>query len=115
MKNIFVPNLDYSCYIVLDQNTIRAYHTMPYNPGYNGNIQVEYTDYYINSHYIEKEGYQNFGYNSQLPTCLTKSILTTDYYYRNDFDSIAIIFILLFFVIFYIPFKVVIRLFRRFQ
>lgn len=110
---IYVPNDSYACYVVQDANTIRAYHTMPYNPSYNTQIQVAYTDYYVNSHYIEKVGTQSFGYNTTLPTCINGSNLTTNFYYRNDFDSILIIFLIISLIVFVIPFKLFSRMFGR--
>ena len=115
MKNIYLPKIDYACYVVVDKDTIRGYYITPYNPTYSNNVEIYYTDYYVNSHYLEKEGSQFFGYNTKLPDCLDKSLLTTDYIYRNDFFEIAIIFMFIFIVVFLIPLKVVIRFFRRFQ
>lgn len=104
----YVPNDSFSCYVVQDSNTIRAYHTQPTR----GNT-ISYTDYYVNSHYMEKEGTQTFNTNATLPNCLPKYNLTTDFYYRNDLSDIMIIFFV--FVIFaiYLPIKLFSKLFKR--
>lgn len=113
---IYVPNLDnYKCVVVQDKDTIRAYYTKPYNPNYNNSIQVQYTDFYINSNYISKEGSQNFNYNSSIPNCISQDNLTDEVYYRNDFDRILIIFIIFAIFCILIPLKVFMRLFRRFN
>lgn len=113
---IYVPNLEnYKCVVVQDKDTIRAYKTKPYNPEYNNSISIHYTDYYINSNYLSKDGTQNFNYNSTLPTCLPNSQLTNEVYYRNDFDKIMVIFLIMVIFCFYIPLKVFMRLFRRFN
>lgn len=112
---IYVPNINYACYVVQDMNTIRAYHSQPYNPSNNQSVGISYTDYYINSHYLTKDGTQNFNYNTTLPNCINKSNLTNEVYYRNDFDNILIIFTIMCIFCFLIPLKVFIRLFRRFQ
>lgn len=114
MNYIYVPNINYACYVVQDMNTIRAYHTTPYKPGnYNQSVNIDYTDYYINSHYLEKTGTQSFSYNSTIPTCLNKSHITDDYYYRNDIDSILFIFLVILFVGFCIPLTIFLRMFKR--
>lgn len=106
---IYVPNQNYACYVVQDSNTIRAYHTQP-----NYNSTVNYTDYYVNSHYLEKVGQQTWGnYNTTLPTCMDKNLITNNFYYRNDFDSILIIFLIMSIFCFYIPLKIFSRLFKR--
>ena len=107
---IYVPDINYKCYVVQSEGVIRAYEEIP-----QYNTQVNYRDYYINSSYIYKDGYQSFGAYSTIPTCLDTSVLTNDFYYRLDLDSILIIFTI--FVIFCIclPFKILFRLFRRFN
>lgn len=107
---IYVPNLDeYSCVVVRDSNTIRAYKSMPQQ-----NKFVYYTDYYVNSNYIYTEGTQNFSQYATLPNCLDASKLTDNLYYRNDIDRILIVFIILVLVCIIAPFKIFGRMFRRF-
>lgn len=114
MKNVYLPidNVnDFACYSVFDKDTIRAYFNKP-----QINTSSNYIDFYINSHYLEKEGTQSWGsYAQYLPTCISSSAITTDFYYRNDMSEILVIFIILCIFIFYIPIKVFLRLFRRFQ
>lgn len=104
----YVPNDSYPCYVVQDSNTIRAYHTQPRN-----NSNSNYTDYYVNSHYMEKSGNQTWSTTATLPSCLSKSNITSDFYYRNDLSDIMIIFFI--FVIFgiYLPIKLFSKLFKR--
>lgn len=107
---IYVPDLNYKCYVVQSEGVIRAYEEIP-----QYNTDINYRDYYINSSYIYKDGYQSFGTYSTIPSCLDTSVLTNDFYYRLDLDSILIIFTI--FVIFTIllPIKILFRLFRRFN
>ncbi len=115
MNNIYVPDLSYSCYTLIDKDTIRAYKTTPYNPGYNQTININYRDYYINSNYLYKDGIQQFSNYTTLPICLEHSSLTNEVYYRNDFDRILIIFVILCIIIFGIPLKIFLRFFKRFR
>lgn len=87
MINIYVPDTSYSCYVVRDKDTIRAYHTMPTIDSY-----IDYTDYFINSHYLERTGIEHFNVYSSIPTCLNVDNLTDDFYYRNDLPGILSIF-----------------------
>lgn len=108
---IYVPDKEnYSCFVVRDSNTIRAYKQ---KPTYNSNI--DYRDYYVNSNYMYQDGNQQFSNYSTLPVCLNNSELTNNVYYRNDFDSILIIFLILSIFCFLIPLKVFLRFFRRLQ
>lgn len=107
---IYVPDLNYECYYVQSEGVIRAYEEIPQN-----NKEINYRDYYINSNYIYKDGYTNFGSYSTLPTCLETSVLTDNYYYRNDLADILVIFLIMCIFAFYIPLKIFMRLFRRFN
>lgn len=107
---IYVPDINYACYVVQSEGVIRAYEQIP-----NYNSTINYRDYYINSNYIYRDSYTSFGSYSTLPTCLSNDNLTTDYWYRNDFDKILIILIIMFFFIVIIPVKILKRFFRRFQ
>lgn len=113
MKNIYLPveNVnDFACYSILDKDTIRAYVNRP-----QINSSSNYVDFYINSHYLEKQGTQSWGaYTQYLPTCISSSAITTDFYYRNDMPQILVMFIILSIFIFLIPIKIFGRLFRRF-
>lgn len=112
MNNIYIPqdNLYNKCYVVQSADVIRAYNVQPQN-----NRDYQYRDYYINSNYIYKDGFGTWNQYSTLPICLSQDIITHDFYYRNDFDSILIIFFILFIFIIKYPFKILFRLFRRFN
>jgi len=106
---IYVPDLEnYKCYVVQSEGVLRGYEEIPQN-----NTTVNYRDFYINSNYIYKDSSQQFGAYSTVPTCLDNNVLTTDVYYRNDFDSILIIFLIMSIFCFYIPLKIFLRLFKR--
>lgn len=112
MDNIYLPidNVnDFACYSIYDKDTVRAYKTQP-----QLDSSSEYVDFYINSHYLEKIGIQSWGqWNSSLPTCLASESITTDFYYRNDFPDILLIFIIFAIVGIYLPFKLFSRIFRK--
>ena len=108
---IYVPDLEnYKCFVVRTESTIRAYKDIPVN-----NSDVAYRDYFYNSNYLYQDGVQSFGPYSTLPICLDNSNLTNNVYYRNDFDSILVIFLIMCIFCFYLPLKIFVRLFRRFQ
>ena len=93
------------CYVVQNEEVIRVYDRKPsYNVSYN------YRDYFIKSDYIFKDGTGTWSQYSTLPTCLSDSIITNDFYYRQDITSILVIFSI--FVIFtiYLPIKLFLRL-----
>lgn len=105
---IFLPDTNYACYVTTNNgNTIRAYETMPRQNGTSN-----YTDYYVNSHYLYTNGSQTFSNYTSLPTCMGE-IFTTNVFYRNDLDSILIIFFIILLVCFYFPYRVISRLFGR--
>lgn len=112
MDNIYLPinNVnDFACYSIYDKDTLRAYYTKPALDS-----SSEYVDFYINSHYLQKTGTQSWGqWNSSLPICLSSDSITTDYYYRNDFPDILLIFIIFAIVGIYLPFKLISRIFRK--
>ena len=104
---IYVPDLNYACYVVRDTNTIRAYETMPYH-----NTEVEYRDYYINSNYLYQDGTQSFSNYSTLPTCLDNDVITDNYIYRNDLSDILIIFVIIVGFVYFFISKLVKALFK---
>ena len=97
---------DYSCYVIYDPNTIRAYLDSPHL-GDNA-----YTDFYISSHYLEKNGVQNISSSIEFPQCENINRFTNDYWYRLDLAHIIVIvsFILL---ILYFTYRVFARMFGR--
>lgn len=112
MDNIYLPidNVnDFACYSIYDKDTVRAYYTMPALDS-----SSDYVDFYINSHYLQKTGNQSWGqWQNYLPTCLPADSITTDFYYRNDFPDILLIFIIFAIVGIYLPFKLFSRIFRK--
>ena len=106
---IYVPTYNNSnCVAIRDKDTIRVYDSRPTN-----NSNVFYTDYFINSHYLFVNGYQQFTQYSTLPTCINTDLLTSSPYYRNDFDNILVIFIILLIICFYFPYRILSRMFGR--
>ena len=111
MSKIYVPDLEsYKCFVVRNDSTIRAYKEIPRN-----NLDIEYRDYYYNSNYLFQDGIQSFSSYTTLPVCLDTNLLTNDFYYRNDFPNILLMFLILSIFCFYIPIKVFLRLVRRLQ
>jgi len=108
---IYVPDREnYKCFVVQNEQVIRAYKQQPRN-----NATIDYRDYYLQSNYIYKDGQQTFSQYTTLPICLEESAVTTDYFYRNDIDSILVVFAIMSLFIVYIPLKIVLRFFRRLQ
>ncbi len=106
---IYVPEKDnYQCYVVQNEGVIRAYEEIPQN-----NRTINYRDYYINSDYIYKDSYQTFNQYTTLPSCLSSNVLTSEVYYRLDFDKILIILFIMSIFCFLIPINIFKRLFRR--
>lgn len=106
---IYVPDIEnYKCFVIQNEQVIRGYSQIP-----SHNQDVSYRDFYYNSNYIYRDGTQSFGNYSTLPVCLESNVLTTDFVYRNDFDSILIIFIIMSIFIIFIPFKIFSRFFGR--
>lgn len=106
---IYVPEKEnYKCFVVQNEQIIRAYKSIPRN-----NSTIEYRDYYLQSNYIYKDGQQTFNQYTTLPICLEENSVTSDYFYRNDFDSILVIFAIMVLFIIYLPLKIVFRFFRR--
>ena len=104
---IYLPNTNYSCYYMPNDYTIRAYHSTP-----RQNSTIDYTDYFINSHYINRSGTQTFNQYSTLPTCMTDTF-TTNVFYRNDIADIMITFFILLIICFYFPYRIITRAFGR--
>lgn len=106
---IYVPDItNYKCFVVRSEEVIRAYKEIPTNDS-----EVAYRDYYYNSNYLYNDGVQSFSTYSTLPTCLDNSSVSNDFVYRNDFDSILIIFLIMVIFCVYLPFKIFTRFFGR--
>lgn len=111
MALIYVPNYQNgNCAYIYNSDIIRVYDRVP-----SHNSIINYKDYYIKSSYIYNEGSTSFGNYATLPVCISNDRITTDVYYRNDFMQILIIFFLLSWICFLIPWKIFLRLFRRYQ
>lgn len=110
MNNIYLPeDTTYNkCYVVQNENVIRGYDRVPSN-----NTNYNYRDYYINSNYIYKDGTGQWSSYTTLPICLDNSVITNDFYYRNDICDILLIFVILVIFIVYIPIKIVFRIFKK--
>lgn len=104
---IYLPSTNYACYVVQDSNTIRAYNSQPRN-----NSSSSYTDYFINSHYIYRNGTQTWGSTSTLPTCMGATF-TDNVFYRNDMGDILVMFFIILLVCFYFPYRLISRMFGR--
>lgn len=104
---IYVPtNLSDNnyCYEFIDTNIIREYETI------NLNQENNYTDYNTANHY---SSYSSKEYITKQPNCLDHNSLTNNFYYRNDFSHILVIFFIMSIVIFYIPYKIILRFYRK--
>ena len=106
---IYVPVYDNTnCAYIRSSDVIRVYNNPP-----TPNSDVNYIDYYIKSSYISNTGTEHFSQYSSIPTCISDSKITTEVYYRNDFMQILVIFFLMCFICFWIPWKFICRIFRR--
>lgn len=105
---IYVPttidNNNNYCYTFIDTNIIREYKTT------NLNSLNDYTDYNTSNHY---NSYSSQEYLTSNPTCINHNSLTNNFYYRNDFSHILVIFAIMFMVIFYLPYKIIMRFYRK--
>lgn len=112
MEHIYLPieNVsDFKCYYIYNSDTIRAYKKVP-----QVNSTSDYVDFYINSHYLEKEGSQTWGsYHEYLPTCLATTAITNNYLYRNDLFDILGCFIILAIFCVYFPICLFSKLFKK--
>lgn len=102
---IYVPDIEhYECFTMHD-GYIRAYEGISDIPA-----SVAYTDFFYNNNYYERSGREEL---LEVPACIPSDKLTTDYYYRTDIDKILVIFIILAFVIVYLPLRLIFHLFNR--
>lgn len=94
-----------NCAYLYSDNFIRVYDSQP---TYNSNIH--YIDYLINHHYMSREGTQQFGNYTTLPTC--SDSVTTNYYYRTDILDILLIFCIFILLNYYLISRLYKALFR---
>lgn len=108
---IFVPNYTQGqCAYIYNSDIVRVYDSLPTH-----NSTISYKDYYIKSQYIYNTGQTSFTQYSTLPVCISDNRITTDVFYRNDISDILIIFVILTYISFWVPWKIFLRLFRRFN
>lgn len=107
---IFVPETTTynKCYVVQSEGVIRGYDTYPRN-----NASYNYRDYYINSSYIYRDGNGSWSQYTTLPTCLSDSVITNDFYYRQDLPNILVMFLIINVFGIYLPIKIFSKLFRK--
>lgn len=112
MEHIYLPIedvSDFKCYSIYNSDTIRAYKTVP-----QVNSTSDYVDFYINSHYLEREGSQTWGtYPNNLPACISSTAITNDYLYRNDLFDILGSFIILAVFCIYFPICLFAKIFKK--
>ena len=107
MSKIYLPVEVQSnnCPVMVSNGRLRLYDRTSQN--YNDN--VHYYDFYLDNNYITTEGYGT-AYNQN---CMSTDNFTTEFYYRNDFDKILLIFFILLIILIYFPYKMISRLFGR--
>lgn len=109
--HVFIPVYETgNCAYIYNTDIIRVYDSIPQN-----GRTISYKDYYIKSDYIYNTGTTTFSQYSTLPTCIADSRITTDIYYRLDFPYILFIFLAFAFVCFWIPWRLVTVMFRRWR
>lgn len=111
MSKIYLPEFNTSNCIITDNlnnGYIRVYEKTP-----TSNSSISYTDYFIEYDYYKRVGVQNFGNYNYNINCQPIENFTTDFYYRIDLEKSFIIFIIMFFFIVLIPYKICSRVFGR--
>lgn len=107
---IYIPvdKTSISCVSVSDHDTLRVYDNIP-----EFNSSSTYTDYFLDSHYLSKVGTETF--TNTIPVCVSNDLITNDFFYRQDIDSILIVFSILLLFIFGIPYKMLTIFLRRWK
>ena len=95
------------CPYILNKDVIRVYDTTPVI-----DTPVNYTDYFINSHYISQNGTETL---SNTINCLDLENFTTAYVYRFDFSQIIVIFVSIVIIIGYPLLKIIHAFFIGFK
>lgn len=106
--HVYVPSNDCDCVSVSNGDILRCYTDTP-----RQNTTVNYIDYYINSHYLEKGGTQTFNQYTSLPVCVPSNQVTNNVMYRSDLDGILICFLIILLICFYFPYRIISRAFGR--
>lgn len=106
MSKIYLPTeyLNKPCYVI-NADYIRVYNTV-----YTNQNNVVY-DIYIKQDYMIRQTTATYTSNT---LCDRFNTYTDDFYYRTDIDKILIVFLILAFCCLWLPFKLFMRLFRRF-
>lgn len=102
---IYVPDIEHFECFTMQDGYIRAYEGFSSLPA-----TVSYTDFLYNSNYYSRSGQEEL---SEFPSCIDSSKLTTNYLYRVDIDKILIIFVIMSFIIIYLPIRLFFHLFNR--
>lgn len=107
MAKIYLPTeyLNKSCYQV-NANYIRVFETT-----HNNSSNTVY-DIYINQDYQVRQGTANY---SSSTVCDRINTYTDEIYYRTDMPQILLMFIIFCMIMFILPLKVFLRMFRRWQ
>lgn len=102
MGKIYLPTefVDKPCKVI-NNDYIRVY---------TNNNYTQWVDVFYNSNYMLRNGYSNY---STSPQCDTLNEFTDNIYYRNDLDSILVIFIIILIFSFYFPYRIIARMFGR--
>lgn len=107
MALVYVPQYNNgNCAYIYSSDIIRVYESQP-----RQNTTINYIDYYIKSSYISNTGSTTFSQYSNLPTCISSSNITTDYWHRNDIADICIVAFCLIFMGYFFISKVIRTLF----
>lgn len=96
------------CYVIQSEGVIRGYDTIPRN-----NASYNYRDYYIRSDYIYRDGEGSWSSYTTLPSCISSSDITNDYWYRIDISNVLIMFLIINIFGIFIPIKIFSKLFRK--
>lgn len=107
---IFVPRdtTFNKCYVIQSEGVIRGYDTIPRN-----NTSYNYRDYYIRSDYIYRDGEGTWSSYTTLPSCISSSDITNDFWYRIDISNVLIMFLIINIFGIFIPIKIFSKLFRK--
>lgn len=106
---IYVPDIvSTNCAYMQSNNVLRVYEHEP-----QAGQTVSYIDYFVDNHYLYRTGSTSFSAYSTFPQCIAFENTTQDFFYRTDFDSILVIFLILSIFVVYLPLKLFSRLFGR--
>lgn len=107
----YLPKIEpENCIVVdnLNSGYIRVYDRIP-----SANSTIRYTDYFVDKDYITRSGDQFFSNYSYSVNCQSHDNFTTDVYYRIDFDSVLITYVILCMFCFVLPLRLFFMFCRR--